>query len=198
MTVASGFYSIFLNKELCLTNGNLPRSEIVLELQKIDKSLCKILLLDSCRREEKVASSVRDDTTVVMPVQATKSCDTKSQQVIGNLRGGSEWEDMGKFPLSVNTLVIYSTDEYGEAFYPTSEKHKDMKGCGLVTYFFTKLASTLNLPLPAVLVEVRQKVDAFITENATYRRICNPQVLVFDDRLMKNINLLAESKGKGE
>ena len=111
------------------------------------------------------------------------------------LARSSQTEEKEQYPKSVNTLVIHANEYKSEAFYSTSDKFPEMKGCGLVTYFFTKLAPIRNEPLSAVLTEVRRNVDDFTHENtatANYH-----QMLVFEDRLMQNVNLLAESKGQG-
>ena len=102
--------------------------------------------------------------------------------------------------------MIYATDNNSKAYYIDdnsksypidSGEHGEMKGCGLVTYFFTTLAPLMNQPLPAVLAEVRKSVDKFIKEQASLQTESRlrPQVLVYEDLLMGNVNLLAESKG---
>ena len=102
--------------------------------------------------------------------------------VTGLLWDGPGWQQpQQKYPGTVNTLVIYSTDIYHDAYFHDN-------GCGLMTYFFTKFASELNEPLSVVLTEVRKEVTKHMKKE---------QVLVFEDRLMDNIYLLAESKGEG-
>ena len=189
--------------EICLTDGNFPRQEIISEVQKITKSRCKIVIMDSCRTRKVSSNSVKDDSPgykfdviVKRPLQATEVEARKSQQVVGSLGGDeSGWEERDKYPETINTIVIYSAAEFTKALYNTNEMDPEMKGCGLMTYFFTKLASTLNQPLSALLTEVRKNVYAFIREHLPKNP---PQILVFDDVLMDNINLLAESRGKGK
>ena len=189
--------------EICLTDGNFPRQEIISKVQKITKSRCKIVIMDSCRTRKNIHSSAKDDlpgykfdAIVKKPLEATETKAKKSQQVVGILGGdGSEWEERDKYPETINTIVIYSAAEFTKAHYDTTEWDPEMKGCGFMTYFFVKLASTLNLPLSALLTEVRKNVDAFIREHLPENP---PQILVFDDVLMQNINLLAESRGKGK
>jgi hypothetical protein len=165
-------------REICLVDGNVQRSQIISELQKMDPVLFKLVLFDSCRSEE-----VNEE-----PIQET----------VPALPGTSQWENQEHYPHAkcVNTLVIHSTDYRCKAYYIDDDTHPDMKGCGLVTYYFTTLAPLLNEPLPAVLTEVRKEVDKFLKE----RTLCQtnslpPQVLIYEDRLMGNVNLLAESKG---
>jgi hypothetical protein len=196
------FFGHGTSSEICLTNGNLERSRIVTEVQKVDESLCKIVLFDSCRIKPDKDESAEThpfqynlELTVDTSIQATGA----SSDVVSSLHGGGqEWEERGKYPDSINTLVIYATEDSSKAYYPDSDTFPEMKGCGLVTYFFTRLAPTLNQPLPAVLTEVRREVDRFIKGNCCIlSKIRYPQVLVFEDRLMENVNLLAESKGEG-
>ena len=78
-----------------------------------------------------------------------------------------------------------------------------MHGCGLVTLYFTDLAPEMNATLNEVLTEVRRKVVAYINNHPEHvQRYTShqyvPQVLVYEDRLMGCVNLLAESTGNGE
>ena len=195
------FFGHGSSTEICLTNGNLERSTIVNEVQKVNKSLCKIVLFDSCRVEEEKSLEEGPyqynlEPNVDKPIEATEG--GSLSDVFSSLHiGGPEWEAKEKYPNSINTLVIYATEDRGKAYYPDNDRFPAMKGCGLVTYFFTELAPALNQPLSVLLTEVRQKVDQFIKDNCSLGSRVNPQVLVFEHRLMKNVNLLAESKGKG-
>ena len=186
-------------KEICLTDGNFQRHEIVSKVQKFDEdqSLCKVLLIDSCRHKtQQLASATQENTNLEHseihgePVKASETERGKSVMALGD---DSEWEEREAYPESINTLVIYSTFRSSEALYVTDRYH-DMRGCGVMTYFFTQLASTLNQPLSVVLTKVREKVAIFIKE---VESSLSPQVLVFDHFLMESVNLLAESKGAG-
>ena len=59
----------------------------------------------------------------------------------------------------------------------------------LMTYHLTELASTRNESLSDLLVAVRKRM-AKETQNIT-------QILVYEDKLMGTVNLLAESQGTG-
>ena len=181
--------------EICLKDGNFSRKDIIKELQKINQSLCKVVIFDSCRNRRANVNPVSDEQDGfelnVQPVQETER-EEYSERVIGKL--GSGWEKCGAYPETINTLIIYSTDERSEAYYETGNQLEGMRGCGLMTFYLTELAPKLNQPLSVVLTEVRAKVDEHIKDYAPH----NPsQVLVFEHRLMRNINLLAESRGKG-
>ena len=173
------------DKEICLADGNVRRSQIISELQKIDPVLFKIVLFDSCLSEN------NEEVNEVEPIQET----------VAPLPGvDSQWEKEQHYPYAkcVNTLVIYATDYRCKAYYIDGDKYPEMKGCGLVTYYFTSLTPLLNQPLPAVLAEVRKEVDKFLRERALCQtNSLPPQVLIYEDLLMGNINLLAESKGTG-
>ena len=171
-------------REICLADCNVERSQIISELQRMDPVLFKIVLFDSCRSEND------EEVNEVEPIQETVAC----------LPGKSQWENEDHYPYAkcVNTLVIHSTDYRCKAYYIDGDKDPEMKGCGLVTHYFTTLAPQLNEPLSAVLAEVRKKVDTFIRERAIHQtNSYPPQVLIYEDRLMGNVNLLAESKGTG-
>jgi hypothetical protein len=110
---------------------------------------------------------------------------------------GGIWKEEEHYPFAqcINTLVIYSTSPYSKAFYYDSDDYPEMKVCGLVTYFFTKLVSTENKALSAILSDVRKEVVSLIREKVSYQSDNPLQVLVYEDLLMGNVNLLAESKG---
>ena len=182
--------------EICLTDGNFGRQDIIKGLQKINQSLCKVVIFDSCRNRRANINPVSDDQDGfeldIQPVQETEWCEENSETVTGRL--GSRWKKCGAYPETINTLIIYSTDERSEAYYETGNQLEGMRGCGLMTFYFTELAPAMNEPLSVVLTEVRAKVDEHIKDHVPHNP---PQVLVFEHRLMKNINLLAESRGKG-
>ena len=191
-------------QEICLTDGNFPRDEIVTTMQNINRSYSKILLFDSCRLK-KCSSKKRSSNTaptfkITTPVQETRSCADNSNYV-GLNDGSGQKEGRGE-PESMNTLVIYSTYESSEALfakgndhkYQMSDEDKNMKGCGLMTYFFTKLVSTRNEPLSIVMIEVRKNVVTLSKNDPS----SDTQMPVFQHNLLEKVNLLAESKGKGK
>lgn len=171
-------------KEICLSDGNFKRSSIIVELQKMSRALFKIILFDSCRTESPSVKMSR-------PIQET--------QMFGGMPAGkTQWESKSYYPHAecVNTLVIYATDFNCKAYYTTVD------GCGLVTHFFTTLASSSNRSLPVVLENVRKEVDKIIKDHEpeiTSLAGNSPpfQVLIYEDRLMGDVNFLAESKGNG-
>ena len=184
-------------QEICLTDGNFPRNKIVTTMQNIDRSYSKILLIDSCRLTPSTTELFEStsEMTTTTPAQATRNGAQKSALIVGSLDDGSGQEGRGD-PRSMNTLVIYSTYESSEAFYAVkdlprdmSDEMENMKGCGLMTYFFTKLVSTRNEPLAIILIEVQEKVVALVS---------NAQMPEFKHFLLRTVNLLAESKGKGK
>ena len=148
----------------------------------------EICLTDGNFERSKIITEIQKIDKNLCKIVLFDSCRLASKN------NSSQSEEEGQYPRSVNTLVIHANEYKTEAFYSTSDNFPEMKGCGLVTYYFTKLAAKLNQPLSAVLTEVRQEVDKFTQENtdANYN-----QMLVFEDRLMQNVNLLAESKGQG-
>ena len=148
----------------------------------------EICLTDGNFERSRIITEVKKIDKQLCKIVLFDSCRLTSNQSI------SPNEERKQYPKSVNTLVIHANEYKSEAFYSTSDKFPEMKGCGLVTYFFTELAPALNQPLSAVLTEVRGKVDEFIQENTATNY---NQMLVFEDRLMENVNLLAESKGQG-
>ena len=188
------FFGHGTGSHICLSDGDFECSEIVTKFQKIDHTKFKIILFDSCRVVE---AQCRPQAAEPMGYLAV---DTNKPHQIKSLPGhSSQWEEIKSYPY-VNTLVIYATDFRSNAYYSTSNEHPEMKGCGLVTHFFTTLAPTLNRSLTAVLSEVRKEVNEFIRKKALPPKrmsIPAPQVLVYEDRLMGNVNLLAESKGEG-
>ena len=148
----------------------------------------EICLTDGNFERSRIITEVQKIDKQLCKIVLFDSCRLASNQ------STSPNEERKQYPKSVNTLVIHANEYKSEAFYSTSDKFPEMKGCGLVTYFFTELAPALNQPLSAVLTEVRGKVDEFIQENTATNY---NQMLVFEDRLMENVNLLAESKGQG-
>ena len=96
---------------------------------------------------------------------------------------GEAWKSKGQYPDSSNTLVINATNFNCKAYYRVTD------GCGLMTYHLTELASTRNESLSDLLVAVRKRM-AKETQNIT-------QILVYEDKLMGTVNLLAESQGTG-
>ena len=143
--------------------------------------LFKIFLFDSCRTANPLTTQ---------PIQV------RTRGLAGELGGGSgqTWQSMHKYPSSTNTLVINATDFNCKAYYIDD---KWVRGCGLVTLYFTELAPVMNASLSEVLTEVRKKVDTYIESHPDNTQRCNGhQVLVYEDRLMGIVNLLAESTGK--
>ena len=185
--------------EICLSDGNIERSVIISDLQNIHEDKFKIAFFDSCR-------SVPQDQSLSVPQDVPGQCDFKVNmnepiQAMGSLPGHSQCVDVPQNPFAntANTLVIYTTDYRGKAYYCVADRddHLEMKGSGLATYFFTDLAPDHNQPLSVVLTEVRKEVDAFLKKESSKDPELVPQLLVYDDRLMGSVNLLAESKGKG-
>ena len=164
------FFGHGTKNQICLSDGNFERSRIITELEKIDHNITKIILFDSCRAKPLVR---------VAPLQ----------------------ESMARPPppktTGPNTLVIHATDFRSKAYYSTSNEHPEMKGCGLVTHFFTTLAPVRNEPLSSVLAEVRKEVDSFVKKKTSSPASLTPQVLVYDHHLADKINLLVDSTGEG-
>ena len=182
-------------KEVCLSDGNFKRSHIIEELRKVSRDMFKIALLDSCRHEDtsptqKEAPGYDLEVTMSEPIQET----------VSSMKGRSPWDDHKDHPHAkyVNTLVINTTNFRSKAYYMDSDEFPEMKGCGLVTHFFTTLAPKMNQPIMAVLAEVRKEVDEFIKKKQQHFSSLPSQVLVYEDLLMGNVNLLAESKGNGK
>ena len=192
------FFGHGTDDEICLADGNFKRSDIISELQKLSPDIFKIVFFDSCRTDSN-SNTYSFEVTMHKPIQETASIqETTSIQVLSGL-GQSKKEKHYPYADCVNTLVINATI-YGHKAYYMYIDNDEMKGCGLVTYFFTTLAPLMNEPLPAVLTEVRVKVDDFIKKEASSlptSTSLSPQVLDYKDLLMGNVNLLAESKGKG-
>ena len=101
-----------------------------------------------------------------------------------------QWKSMDL----VNTFVIKAAD-YGSQAYFANDPSKQVQGCGLVTLYLTELAPMLNMSLNDLLKNVRVKVHKYVQEHPHCE---HPQVLVFEDRLMGHVNLLAESAGSGK
>ena len=185
--------------EICLSDGNIEKSVIISQLQKIHKDKFKIVFFDSCQTvPQDESSSVPDSVPSLCDLEVTME---KPIQVVGSLPGHSQCVDVMQLPFAnrANTLVICTTDFRGSAYYCVADRvdHPEMKGSGLATYFFTLLAPTINQPLSAVLAEVRKEVDAFLKKESCKDPTLMPQLLVYDHRLMGSVNLLAESKGTG-
>lgn len=168
-------------EEICLSDGNVKRLPIIETLQKMSRVLIKIILFDCCRTD---------------PFPVTMSKPIPETQKLRDMGGGTtNWEMKSYSPRAerVNTLVIYATDLQCKAYYSY------LKGCGLVTYHFTELASTLDKPLLAMLSEVRKEVDMATQQEEPFRANIS-QVLDYNERIMgaADINLLAESKGSSK
>ena len=194
------FFGHGTENEICLKDGNFERSKIITALQNISKDMVRMVLFDSCRLVSKdQSSSIPID---VPPNQYDLKLSMKTPiQAVGSLPERSDWNDVSEssFPDCFNMLVINATHYSGRAYYAVSDTYPDIKGCGLVTYFFTRLVAKMNQPLVAVLVEVRRKVDDFLkkeTDRCPDAKLC-PQVLMYQDRTIERVNLLAESKGTG-
>lgn len=95
------------------------------------------------------------------------------------------WSSGGEYPDSTNTLVIYATEKDFKAYYGVTN------GCGLMTYFFTELAPTMNDSIRELLAAIRVEIRSVARKNLV------TQVLVYEDKLMGKCNLLAESHGEG-
>ena len=194
------FFGHGTENEICLKDGNFERSKIKKALQNISKDMVRMVLFDSCRLVSKdQSSSIPID---VPPYQYDPKVTMKKPiQAVGSLPGRSDWNDIpeSSCPDCFNMLVINATDYSGRAYYAVSDTYPDIKGCGLVTYFFTRLVAEMNQPLVAVLVEVRKKVDDFLKKetNRCHDAKLYPQVLMYQDRTIEHVNLLAESKGTG-
>ena len=143
-------------EKICLADGDVRHEYIITEIQNMCPSrenFFKIILYDSCRSDPYAVN-------------------TEAIQQKGDIRdlSGKEqkWEHKIGYPNGkcVNTLVIHATDYYCKAYYVDgkSKLHVDdeMRGCGVVTYFFTQLVSSMNEPLTVVLAEVRKRVNKYI------------------------------------
>ena len=104
----------------------------------------------------------------------------------------TQWKSMDQS--LVNTLVIKAADNSSRAYF-ANDPSKQVQGCGLVTLYLTELAPMLSMSLNDLLKNVRMKVHKYVKEHPDY---AHPQVLVFEDRLMGRVNLLAESAGSGK
>lgn len=179
-------------KALCLADKNVERKHIIAQLQSMRSShpveLFKIFLFDSCR------------TISPLTTHSIQVCKRGTAGELGGGGGGQTWLTKWKYPSSSNTLVINATDFSCKAYYIDDAQ---VHGCGLVTLYFTDLAPVMNASLSEVLTEVRKKVDTYIkTHPDDVQRLTGdqyaPQVLVYEDRLMGCVNLLAESTGNGK
>ena len=178
-------------ESLCLADRDVERKYIIGRLQSMCPShpveLFKIFLFDSCR--------------TIYPL-TTQAIQVSERSVAGELGGGGgeTWQNRWNYPSSSNTLVINATDFSCKAYYINDAQ---VRGCGLVTLYFTDLAAVMNASLSEVLTEVRKKVVTYMKSHPDdVQRYTGhqyvPQVLVYEDRLMGRVNLLAESIGKGE
>lgn len=169
-------------EQICLSDCNFNRSPIIERLQKMSRTLVKIILFDCCRTDS-------------FPVTMSKPIpETQKLRDMPGIGRTTNWEMKSYSPRAerVNTLVIYATDPQCKAYYSCSE------GCGLVTHHFTRLASSLDKPLLTMLTEVRKEVDKAIQQQEPFADIS--QVLNYNERIMgaADINLLAESKGSSK
>lgn len=180
-------------KFLCLADQNFERSHIIGQLQSMypthSGEFFKIFLFDSCRT---------GNFSTTYPIQA------QDKGTSGALSGGEgpTWKKKMKESFTANTLVISAADFNSKAYY-IDHSDEQVNGCGLVTLFFTKLAPELNVSLCDLLRCVRVEVDKYIRNHPKYVQPENslhyyPQVLVYEDRLMGSVNLLAESTGSGK
>ena len=157
---------------LQFADGAIERQHIISKFQLIsptNENLFKIFIFDSCRMV---------NVTMCEAIQESSGCKALA---------GEAWEAIGQYPESVNTLVINATTCNSKAYY------RDIDGCGLLTKFFTELAPTRNESLRDLLAVMRQKI-AHETQMDTLN---TTQILVYEDRVMGIINLLAESQGTG-
>ena len=150
------------DETIIVADGYFKRSHIMKCFQSIGSSLnvFKIFIFDSCRL-------VNNRTVEVV-------------------EGHKPWIPAGKYPHSMNTLVVCSTASNFKAYYDVK------KGCGLMTLCFIKYAPTTNISLRELLVTVRSAVVD------STRHECLTQMLVYEDKLMGKCNLLAESQGIGK
>ena len=159
---------------LQFADGTIERQYIISKFQLIsptNANLFKIFMFDSCRMV---------DVTTCEAIQESSGYKA--------LAGDHEsWEAKGQYPESVNTLVINATTCNSKAYY------RDRDGCGLLTKYFTELAPTRNESLRDLLAVIRQKI-ADETQKETLK---TTQILVYEDKVMGFINLLAESQGTG-
>ena len=150
----------------------VERQYIISKFQLIsptNENLYKIFIFDSCR--------MANATT----------CDAIKESSDYKALAGEPWKSKGQYPESVDTLVINATTYNSKAYYRESD------GCGLLTKFFTELAPTRNESLRDLLAVIRQKI-AHETQLETSK---TTQILVYEDKVMGIINLLAESQGTG-
>ena len=154
-----------------LADGYVERKHIISKFQLIcppESDVFKIFIFDSCRMVKAITCEA-----------VQESIEQKA------LTGGEAWKSKGTYPESTNTLVINATDCNSKAYYRVKN------GCGLMTQFFTELAPTRNVSFHDLLVAMRQKIIA----HTMSKRM---QILVYEDKLMGTVNLLAESQGTGK
>ena len=153
-----------------LADGYYPRQHIISKFQLI------------CPSESDVFKIFIFDSCRMVNGTATTCEAVQESNEQRALTGGEAWKTRGQYPESTNTLVINATDLDSKAYYLTTN------GCGLMTQFFTELAPTRNESFRDLLVAVRKE----IAEQTT------AQILVYEDKLMGTVNLLAESQGTGK
>ena len=172
------FFGHGSDDSLQFADGTIERQYIISKFQLIsptNANLFKIFIFDSCRMV---------NGTTCEAIQESSDCKTSSSY---RVLAGESWKAKGQYPESVNTLVINATTCNSKAYY------RDIDGCGLLTKFFTELAPTRNESLRDLLAVIRQKI-AHETQMET---LTTTQILVYEDKVMGIINLLAESQGTG-
>ena len=151
-----------------LADGCFPRQHIISKFQLI------------CPPESDVFKIFIFDSCRMVSGTTCEAVQESNEQRA--LTGGEAWKTRGQYPESTNTLVINATDFDSKAYYLVRN------GCGLMTQFFTELAPTRNESFRDLLAAVRKE----IAEQTT------AQILVYEDKLMGTVNLLAESQGIGK
>ena len=170
--VIAYFFGHGNDDSLQFADGFVEREHIISKFQLIsptNANVFNIFIFDSCRMV---------NGTTCKGIQESSDCKALA---------GESWEAKGQYPESVNTLVINATTCNNKAYYRESD------GCGFLTKFFTELAPTRNESLRDLLAVIRQKI-AHETQMETLKTI---QILVYEDKVMGIINLLAESQGTG-
>ena len=173
------FFGHGSDESLQFADGTIERQYIISKFQLISSTnvnLFKIFIFDSCRMV---------NGTTCEGIQESSDCKTSSSY---RVLAGESWKAKGQYPESVNTLVINATTCNNKAYY------RDIDGCGLLTKYFTELAPTRNESLRDLLAVIRQK----IAHETQMEMLKTTQILVYEDKVMGIINLLAESQGTGE
>ena len=161
---------------LKLADGYFDRQHIISTIQSIsapESAVHKIFLFDTCRYKDVTCVAVQESEEL-MPLQVA-------------------WPPLiasGNYPSSTNTLIVDATEESHKAYYYVKN------GCGLMTQSFVDLVLTQNQPLQNLLISIRCEIllgQLSMTNSPEW----NQQFLVYDDRLMGDCNLLAESHGTG-